>query len=127
VPEDGVGADLRIALGLLGESLACEALTGAGYAILARRFRTRIGEIDIVCRDGPALVFVEVKARRSTRFGTPAEAVTPRKQRRILTMAQIFLGRHRLEGTRCRFDVVSILMPAGQPPTVQIIRDAFGD
>ena len=119
-------ADFRVAFGKLGESVACEALTRAGYAILARRFRTRIGEIDIVCRDGPSVVFVEVKARTSTRYGDPAEAVTPRKQRRILTMAQIFLGRHRLEGKQCRFDVVSILMPPGQAPTVRIIRDAFG-
>ena len=117
--------DSRVAFGKLGESVACEALARAGYAVLARRFRTRMGEIDIVCRDGPSVVFVEVKARRSTRFGDPAEAVTPRKQRRLARMAQIFLGRHRLEGKPCRFDVVSILMPAGRPPDVRIIRDAF--
>ena len=119
--------DSRVELGKLGESLAGAALTRAGYAILACRYRTRIGEIDIVCRDGPSLVFVEVKARRSNRFGTPAEAVTARKQRRIITMAQVFLLRHRLEGCRCRFDVVSVDLPPGQPPTVRIIRDAFGE
>jgi putative endonuclease len=118
--------DSRVELGKLGEFLAGEALTRAGYAILARRYRTRIGEIDIVCRDGPSLVFVEVKARRSNRFGTPAEAVTARKQRRIITMAQVFLSRQRLEGCRCRFDVVSVLLPPGQSPSVRIIRDAFG-
>jgi len=116
----------RVELGKLGEFLASEALSRRGYAILARRYRTRMGEIDIICRDGPAVVFVEVKARRSLRYGWPAEAVTPRKQRRIVTMAQIFLARHRLEGRPCRFDVVSVLVPAGTPPAIRIIRDAFG-
>jgi len=125
LPLERVNPDSRIELGKLGESVACEALTRAGYAVLARRFRTRIGEIDIVCRDGATVVFVEVKARRSTRFGIPAEAVTPRKQRRIVTMAQVFLSRRRLEGRPCRFDVVSVLMPPGQAPVVRIIRDAF--
>ena len=115
----------RVELGKLGEFLASAALARSGYAILARRYRTRIGEIDIVCRDGSAVVFVEVKARRSTRFGIPAEAVTLRKQRRIVAMAQVFLSRSRLEGRPCRFDVVSILMPRGQDPAVRIIRDAF--
>jgi putative endonuclease len=117
--------DSRVTLGKLGETLACDALARAGYAILARRYRTRIGEIDIVCRDGPAVVFVEVKARRSIRFGWPAEAVTPRKQRRILTMAQVYLSRYRFEGRPCRFDVVSVLVPSGKPPAIRIIRDAF--
>jgi len=120
-----MGTDTRVTLGILGESVACAALAREGYAILARRFRTRMGEIDIVCRDGPTVVFVEVKARRTTRFGQPAEAVTPYKQRRIATMAQVFLNRSRLDGRPCRFDVVSVLLPRDQPPVVRIIRDAF--
>ena len=121
-----MATDSRAELGKLGEFLACDALSRAGYAVLARRYRTRMGEIDIICRDGSAVVFVEVKARRSLRFGWPAEAVTPRKQRRIVVMAQIFLARHRLEGRPCRFDMVSVFVPAGRPPAIRIIRDAFG-
>jgi putative endonuclease len=115
----------RVELGKLGESLACEALVRQGYAILSRRYRTRIGEIDIVCRDGASVVFVEVKARRSDRFGRPAESVTSWKQRRIIAMARHFLARHRLQDRPCRFDVVSVRCPEGQPASVEILRDAF--
>src|SRR6185295_16624585 len=59
----------RIALGKTGEDLACRELTRRGYAILARRYRRRRGEIDIIARDGPTIVFVEVKARESHEFG----------------------------------------------------------
>ena len=73
----------RIALGKTGEDLACAELEKRGYAILARRYRRRGGEIDIVARDGATLVFVEVKARDGRAFGEAAEAVTAFKRRRI--------------------------------------------
>ncbi len=114
----------HIALGSLGESLACTALEQQGYAIIATRYRTRAGEIDIVARDGGCLVFVEVKARRHTECGTPAEAVTPRKQRRIIAMARDFMARHQSDATSCRFDVVAVLLPDGDPE-IDIIRNAF--
>jgi len=114
----------HIALGARGESLARASLEAQGYAIIATQYRTRAGEIDIVARDGGCLVFVEVKARRTTECGTPAEAVTPRKQRRIIAMARDFLARNPTDATSCRFDVVAILMPGGQPQ-VEIIRNAF--
>jgi putative endonuclease len=115
----------HIALGALGESIARTALEQQGYAILATRYRTRAGEIDIVARDGGCLVFVEVKARRHVECGTPAEAVTPRKQRRIIAMARDFLARYQSEATSCRFDVVAILLPDDGPPVVDVIRNAF--
>lgn len=115
----------HIALGSLGESLARTALEQQGYAILATRYRTRAGEIDIVAREGRCLVFVEVKARRHTECGTPAEAVTPRKQRRIIAMARDFLARTPTDATSCRFDVVAILLPGDGPPIVDVIRNAF--
>ena len=115
----------RVELGKRGETRACEALTRRGYAILARRYRTRVGEIDIVCRDGATIVFVEVKTRVSDRLGSPLEAVTERKQRRIVAMARHFIARHRLEDRPCRFDVVGVRCPRGKPATVQIVRDAF--
>ncbi len=114
----------HIILGSLGESLARTALEQQGYAIVATQYRTRAGEIDIVARDGGCLVFVEVKARRSSERGSPAEAVTPQKQRRIIAMARDFLARNPTDATSCRFDVVAILMP-GDEPHVQIIRNAF--
>lgn len=115
----------HLALGFHGESLALAVLERAGYAIVATRYRTDAGEIDIIARDGACLVFVEVKARRTIERGTPAEAVTPRKQRRIIAMAHDFLARHPTDATECRFDVVAILVPDDGPPVIDHIRDAF--
>jgi putative endonuclease len=114
----------HIALGSLGESLARAILERRGYAIIATRYRTRAGEIDIVARDGGCLVFVEVKARRNTECGTPAEAVTPRKRRRVIAMARDFLARTPSDATSCRFDVVAILLTDGEP-SIEVIRNAF--
>jgi putative endonuclease len=120
-----MGSQATVALGIIGENLACETLVRRGYAILARRYRTRVGEIDIVARDRDTLVFIEVKTRTSERFGRPEESVTGWKRRRIVWMAQHFLTRHRLHGRACRFDVVSVLRPEGGPAVVDVIRDAF--
>jgi putative endonuclease len=120
-----MGSDAAVALGISGEKLACETLSRQGYAILATRYRTRVGEIDIVARDGETLVFVEVKTRTSENFGIPAEAVTWRKQRRIVTMARWYLTETRLHGCLCRFDVVTVLWRAGAPPDVEVVKNAF--
>ncbi len=116
----------RITLGKQGEELACRELKRRGYAILARRYRTRFGEIDIIARDGPALVFVEVKTRSSTAYGTAAEAVTGRKQAKISLMASEFLLRRRSAlAVPCRFDVVAVAAEEGRAPVVEVIRGAF--
>ena len=121
MPADG----RRHALGKLGEDLACGELARRGYAILARRYRTRFGEIDIIAEDSGVLVFVEVKARRSARFGTAAEAIPFWKRRRIGAMALDYLAwTHRLND-RCRFDVVAIDGITTAAMNVRIIRDAF--
>jgi len=114
----------RIALGKTGEDLACRELERRGYAILARRYRLRMGEIDIVCRDGRTVVFVEVKAREGKVFGEAAEAVTVTKRRRIVSLATEYLARHHLSDQPCRFDVVSIQMNAGQPK-IEVFQGAF--
>jgi putative endonuclease len=114
----------RIELGKTGEDLACRELERRGYAIIARRYRTRSGEIDIVARDGPTLVFVEVKAREGREFGDGAEAVTPLKRRRITRLAQGYLARQHVPECPCRFDVVSILFDAGTP-VIEVFRNAF--
>jgi len=120
-----MGSDATVALGISGENLACDALARRGYAIIARRYRTRVGEIDIVAKDGDTLVFVEVKTRTSEDFGIPAEAVTWRKQRRIVTMARWYLTEKGLHGCLCRFDVVTVLCRPGLLPVIDVVRNAF--
>lgn len=114
----------RQAFGLYGEDLACAALAERGYAIVARRYRTKSGELDIIARDRDYLVFVEVKARQSGSFGDPEEAVTLQKQQRLVWMATDYLVRNGLEEVPCRFDVVAINTET-DPPTIAVIEDAF--
>jgi putative endonuclease len=116
--------DRRQILGEAGENLACAELQRRGYAILARRYRTRFGEIDIVARDGTTTVFVEVKSRLSDDFGGGVEAVTPWKQRRVTRMAIDYLARHGLHDRPCRFDVVTVDLVDGLPQ-VEVYPDAF--
>ena len=111
--------------GKLGEDLATVELWHQGYAILARRYRTRYGEIDIVAQDGDTVVFVEVKARRSDRYGRAAESVTPWKQRRIAAMALDYLAWSGRMESPCRFDVVAIDGVATDKVTIQHIKGAF--
>jgi putative endonuclease len=114
----------RVVLGKTGEDLACRELERRGYAIIARRHRCRSGELDIVARDGPTLVFVEVKARDNRAFGDAAEAVTWQKQRRIVRLASEYVMRHHLNDSPCRFDVVSIQFDDGRP-VIEVFQNAF--
>jgi len=114
----------RARLGKLGEDLAVAELERRGYAILARRYRRRGGELDIVARDGTTVVFVEVKTRDGDEFGDGNDAVTPLKQRRMTQTAVDYMMRHRLTGVACRFDVVSIRVDAGQP-SIEVVQNAF--
>lgn len=121
-----MGADARQIRGKTGEQLACDELRRRGYAILARRYRTRGGELDIVARHGETLVFVEVKARTSLRFGSPVEAVDWRKQRKLQHMARDFLSRTGLWRVPCRFDVVAVRLPdGGAAAQIDVIEGAF--
>lgn len=112
-------------LGKTGEDLACEELRRRGYAILDRRYRTRSGELDIVARDGRTLVFVEVKTRASSWFGSPFEAVTAAKRRRVLAMAADYLARRGPRRANCRFDVAAVTFDEDGRPAVEIVTDAF--
>ena len=114
----------RVIFGKTGEDIACRELRRRGYAILARRYRRRRGELDIVARDGPTLVFVEVKTRESHEFGGAAEAVTALKRRTMVQLAIDYMARHRLTSEPCRFDVVSIHLEAGRP-VVELFQNAF--
>jgi len=114
----------RQAFGKSGEDRAVVELERRGYAILARRYRTAHGEIDIIAKDGETTVFVEVKARATPEFGTAAEAVTPRKQRQMIRMAMEYLTFNRLANIPCRFDVVT-LDGVGEDAVLAVYRAAF--
>ena len=114
----------RVLLGKTGEDLACQELERRGYAIVARRYRQRGGELDIIARDGTTIVFVEVKAREGRAFGEASEAVTAQKRRTITRLALDYLMRHRLTNCPCRFDVVSIHFDAGTP-VIEVFQRAF--
>jgi putative endonuclease len=114
----------RMAFGKTGEDLACGELERRGYAIIARRHRSRGGELDIIARDGPTLVFVEVKAREGHAFGDAAEAVTWQKQQRIVRLASEYMMRHHFSDSPCRFDVVSIQFDFGRP-VIEVFQNAF--
>ena len=115
----------RLSLGKTGEDIACRELRRRGYEILTRRFRTRLGELDIVARDGATIVFVEVKTRTNAKFGTPSEAVTALKQRKVCLMASDYLHRQGLYNRPCRFDVVAISIDEDGRRLVEVLRGAF--
>lgn len=108
--------------GAQAESLAADFLERHGLAILARNFRTRRGEIDLVARDGDTIVFVEVRLRARSDFGGAAGSVTARKQRRIVSAAQAWLARLRREPP-CRFDAV--LLDRLDPEAIVWERDVI--
>jgi putative endonuclease len=114
----------RVEFGKTGEDLACAELERRGYAIVARRYRVRGGELDIIARDGATLVFVEVKARVGYEFGGAAEAVTALKQRRIAQLARQYVASTRSIDCPCRFDVVAIHVEAGRP-VIEVFQNAF--
>jgi putative endonuclease len=113
----------RAGLGEEGEELAIKFLKKNGYRIIQRNYRTPIGEIDIIARDGETMVFVEVKTRESMRYGLPFESIGLRKRQRISNVAALFLRRFK-EIPPCRFDVVSICYEDGRP-RVDLIKGAF--
>ncbi|MFP6770522.1 MAG: YraN family protein [Planctomycetaceae bacterium] len=113
-------------LGERGEDLAARFLVTRGLTVSERRYRTRQGEIDLVCRDRDTVVFVEVKTRRTRKAGEPFEAITRHKQQRLTRLALAYLKRHDLLEAPARFDVVSILYSEKTPtPTIDYFRDAF--
>jgi putative endonuclease len=115
----------RQKLGELGEELAVRELASRGYAILARRYRTRYGEIDIVCEQEGTIVFVEVRARATSEFGKAAETVTEWKQRKVAARAVEYLTRHHVTDRPCRFDVVAVDDAAGESPAITVYPNAF--
>lgn len=107
-----------------GESIAVNCLKKQGYRIIELNYRTKLGEIDIIAKQGGSLVFIEVKARKSSRFGRPELAVTPKKQRKISMVALYYLKSTKQSNAKARFDVVAI-NSTDDGPNIKIIKNAF--
>lgn len=116
---------LRQQLGIIGEELAALELTARGYVVRARRYRTRHGEIDIVCEHEGTIVFVEVRARASAEFGRAAESITDAKKRKVSAMAVDYLARNEIANRPCRFDVVAVDDAMGSSPEITVYPNAF--
>ncbi|MFN4768807.1 MAG: YraN family protein [Candidatus Kapaibacterium sp.] len=111
--------------GANGEEVASAFLQSRGYAILATNFRLgKVGELDLVCRDGATLVFVEVKMRMSAEFGRPEDSVSERKRKQLRRVAKAYLHIHKIYNSECRFDVIAIEYREGQR-FVRHWRNAF--
>jgi putative endonuclease len=113
------------AVGAWGERLAAAHLVATGMVLLDRNWRGAAGEIDIIARDGDSVVFCEVKTRRGSTFGTPAEAVARAKVRRLRQLAAQWLAISGIRPREVRFDVVSVLARRGDEPVIDHIRGAF--
>ena len=101
-------------LGNKGEACAAQYLQRQGYQILIQNYRTKVGEIALIANDHGTIVFVEVKTRSSTQYGTPAEAVHYRKQQKIIQTAYWYLHARRIENALCRFDVLEVYALEGR-------------
>jgi putative endonuclease len=113
-------------IGAIGEEIAVDLLKQKGLVILARNFRCKFGEIDIIARDQRTLVFVEVKTRTSLRWGRPEEAVNHKKQARLRLLAAFYLQKNLSFLTTCRFDVCSVyLNEQNGLQSAEILRNCF--
>jgi putative endonuclease len=109
--------------GLDAEALAADFLKQRGLTVIARNYRCRLGEIDLVARDGATTVFVEVRRRASSAFGGAAASITAAKRLKLLKAARHYISRLRAT-PQCRFDALLI---EGDPPRIEWIRNAFGE
>jgi len=117
--------DARTATGMQGQEVAEARYLGSGYRVLARNWRCRIGELDLVLARGSTLVLCEVKTRRGARFGVGFEAVDARKQAKIRAVAEAYLIVSGIEPRSIRFDVASVALRMNGSTSVEIFEDAF--
>jgi putative endonuclease len=113
--------------GAIGEQKACDWLIGQGFHLIARNWRCQEGEIDIVALEGDTLIFLEVRTRTTTRFGTAEESVDWRKQRQVRRLAAIFLTTVCPPFRRFRFDVIVVYLKRNtdEVTEIRLIRNAF--
>jgi len=123
---------MNVAFGKKGEDIASAFLQKSGYQILSRNYRSGRNEIDLITRKDDVIAFVEVKIRRSLKYGHPAEAVTKAKQKEIIKAAQYFIKDHPHQGVDYRFDVVAIILDESKKNSfneasedIFFIEDAF--
>lgn len=114
----------HLRLGRAGEAAAEALLAGKGFTVLARNYRMRGGEVDLVCQDGETVVFVEVKTRGAGSLARPDQAVTAAKRGRLVRAAAAFLSERDLWDRPCRFDVVAVTA-SGRTLTATHLPDAF--
>jgi putative endonuclease len=117
--------DRRQTLSRAAEDAAAEFLERSGLAVVERNVRFTHGEIDLVCRDGDVLVFVEVKCRQARWGDAPSAAVSGLKQWRLTRLARHYLKWRRLGQPRCRFDVVAVTAEGSEVRAVRHLRGAF--
>jgi putative endonuclease len=118
----------RQGLGRTGERLAAEELSRRGYRIVEQNFRCSYGEVDLVAEDGEDLVFVEVKTRRGSAYGLPEDAVSLRKQRKIVQVACFYLDLHACAERPWRIDVVAVqLSQTGRLEEIRVHQHAVGE
>ena len=110
--------------GANSEILAAWYLKKNGYKIIEQNYRNHLGEIDIIASDKKTIVFVEVKSKKSVRYGNPKWAVTPKKQRKISMVALYYLKTTNQSGAKARFDVVAITSNQDEPQ-IEIVKNAF--
>ncbi len=112
-------------MGRLGERIACRYLLRQGFDVLARRYRARSGEIDIIAFEGVLLAFVEVKTRATREYGDPFEFVDWQKQHRFRRAAEEFIAHHDMGQYGYRFDIVSVVAPGTAGEEIVLLRNAF--
>ncbi len=117
----------RTRLGTVAEGLARKELERLGYRITEANYRTRCGEIDLVAWDSGTLVFVEVRCKRNTAFGSPAESIGSAKRGKLIATAERYLQERGCGEVDCRFDVVEVVAAGGRLVVREIIRDAFNN
>jgi putative endonuclease len=119
------GEDNKRKKGEMAEQMAAVYLAEKGFEIVKRNFRFgKVGEIDIIARDGSYLAFVEVKARTNETYGHPLESITPSKQRTIRKVAEFYLYVNNITNEPCRFDVVVVDLRSSKPK-IEHLENAF--
>jgi putative endonuclease len=117
-------SDFRKQVGNKGESLAEDYIKRKGYKIIQRNYRCRLGEIDIIAKDGDTIVFIEVRTKQNENFGSPQDSVTSTKINKISKTALSFIQEKNLSGFSYRFDFIAITFSQGKP-NIEHIENAF--
>ncbi|GAB6170038.1 YraN family protein [Clostridium carnis] len=115
-------------IGNYGEEIAYNYLKNKGYYTLAKNYRNKFGEIDLICKKDGIIIFIEIKSRYSNLYGTPKESVTYSKQKQIINLCKFFINYKKLFQYNCRFDVVEIFFNnINNTYIINHLEDAFRD